>query len=139
VTEQVKRNFPKISPDDDEFGVAQKSYGWLVRRLVRIALTRWYGFVVTIFAGVGFGLAALGVYALPASRLTGRIGMLLAFGVWLCIGLLLGLVRHAIRKQPADWHTLGATARFDRILITLLGSAILGAPIAGLIWAIVAN
>jgi hypothetical protein len=131
---------PTSPRDVDDFAIFSRFARWFVLRLVRLAVSRWYGFLAIAFIGLGFaiaGTAGLFLIAAPGRRL-GRIILYLFFAAWLCVGLLLGLVRHAVRRQPPEWRELNATGRFDRIVITIFGTVILGLPIAWLAWTIMA-
>ena len=47
-----------------------------------------------------------------------------------CLGLLLALFRRSLKKMPnREWHDLDAIGRFDRIVLTMVGTAMFAAPV----------
>jgi hypothetical protein len=133
LSDGAKRGRPLPSSMDDEIAPFQRLYGRIVRRLVRLAVSRWYGFVVILAVGVGFAALAVATFVTPYA---GRLSLYIAFGAWLCVGLLLALIRHALRRPRGEWKDLGAMGRVFRLMLTIGGTAILSAPIAWIVWKI---
>jgi len=95
------------------------------------------GFLAVIWAGVGFVAAGVAAFEyLPSSRATTRLSILLLVGGWLCVGLLLALARHLMRRPVPEWGELGPARRALRVSLTVVGTAIFAFPIGWIAWLI---